>query len=81
VNFKSMNADEKSLDAIRIKVNGGERDIPAGTSVSALLLILGIEGRRIAVELNREIVPKSEHVKRVLAEGDQLEIVTMVGGG
>ncbi len=76
-----MNADEKSLDAIRIKVNGGERDIPAGTSVSALLLILGIEGRRIAVELNREIVPKSEHVKRVLAEGDQLEIVTMVGGG
>ncbi len=81
MNFKSMNADEKSLDAIRIKVNGGERDIPAGTSVSALLLILGIEGRRIAVELNREIVPKSEHVKRVLAEGDQLEIVTMVGGG
>ncbi len=66
---------------MRIRVNGEERKVPAGTSVSALLPILGIDGGRIAVEVNREIVPKSEHCTRVLAEGDQLEIVTMVGGG
>ena len=81
MNLEAMNSDEKSSDAIRIRVNGEERDVPAGTSVLVLLPMLGIETGRVAVEVNREIVPKSEHVAHVLAEGDQLEIVTMVGGG
>ena len=81
MNFKAMNPDEKSIDAVRIKVNGEERDVPAGTSVLVLLPMLGIEGGRVAVEVNREIVPRSEHLTHVLAEGDQLEIVTLVGGG
>lgn len=66
---------------MNIKVNGEVREVPPGTTVAALLPMLGIEGGRIAVEVNREIVPKSEHATHVLFEGDQLEIVTMVGGG
>jgi len=66
---------------VNIKVNGEVREVPAGTTVSALLPMLGIEGGRVAVEVNREIVPKSEHGTHVLDEDDQLEIVTMVGGG
>ena len=66
---------------VKVSVNGEEREIPAGTTVAALLPMLGIEGGRVAVEINREIVPKSEHATHVLDEDDQLEIVTMVGGG
>ncbi len=66
---------------MNIKVNGEDREVPGDTTVAALLPMLGIEGGRVAVELNREIVPKSEHGTHVLTEGDQLEIVTMVGGG
>ncbi len=66
---------------MKLKVNGEEREVPSGTTVAALLPMLGIDGGRIAVEVNTEIVPKSEHGSRVLREDDQLEIVTMVGGG
>ena len=66
---------------MRVKVNGEDREVPGDTTVAALLPMLGIEGGRVAVEVNREIVPKSEHGTHVLDEGDQLEIVTMVGGG
>ena len=66
---------------MRVTVNGEEREVPAGTTVAGLIALLGIEGGRIAVEVNREIVPKSEHGSHALAEGDRLEIVTMVGGG
>jgi len=66
---------------VTIRVNGEAREVPSGTTVAALLPMLGIEGGRIAVEVNRCIVPKSEHATHVLDEGDQLEIVTMVGGG
>ena len=66
---------------MRLTVNGETRDVPAGTTVEGLLPMLGIESGRVAVEVNREIVPKSEHATRVFAEDDRLEIVTMVGGG
>jgi sulfur carrier protein len=66
---------------VSILVNGEEREIPEGTSVTALLELLGIRADRLAVEVNREIVPRSEHGAHVLADGDRIEIVTMVGGG
>lgn len=66
---------------MRVFVNGEGRDVPDGVTVAALLALLEIDRGRIAVEVNREIVPRSRHGEHSLAEGDRLEVVTMVGGG
>jgi sulfur carrier protein len=66
---------------VRITVNGETKDITAGTTVSELIVSLGVERGRVAVEVNREIVPRSLHAEHEIAEGDRVEIVTMVGGG
>jgi len=66
---------------IQLSVNGEPRQMPAGLSVSLLLAELGLTGKRVAVERNGEIVPRSRHGETALAEGDQLEIVVAVGGG
>jgi sulfur carrier protein len=67
---------------MHVTVNGAEREIasPAAT-VAELVREMGFEGRRIAVERNGEIVPKSRHGETRLADGDHLEIVGAVGGG
>jgi sulfur carrier protein len=65
----------------KISLNGVERDIEPTTSVAALLVENGYAERRIAVEINREIVPKSVHAQRVLRDGDRVEIVQALGGG
>jgi thiamine biosynthesis protein ThiS len=67
--------------SVRARVNGEERELPEGTTVAALLQQLGIGTARVAVERNREIVPKSEYTTTVVAPGDALEIVEFVGGG
>ncbi len=64
-----------------IVVNGDARPLPAPATVSALLAELGLTGRRIAVERNGEIVPRSRHEYEALEAGDRLEIVVAVGGG
>jgi len=64
-----------------VSVNGEAREVADGITVSELIGTLGIVAARIAVEINREIVPKSTHDAHRLAEGDRVEIVTMVGGG
>jgi sulfur carrier protein len=66
---------------VRITVNGEERKIADGATVSDLIRALEIEKGRVAVEVNRSIVPRSSHADHVLSEGDRVEIVTMVGGG
>ena len=66
---------------MRIKVNGGERDVPAATTVAALLDMLAVPRAAMAVEVNRELVPRSQQPAHALAEGDVVEIVTLVGGG
>jgi thiazole synthase len=66
---------------LRITINGEERTLPEPITLEELLRSLGYDRRRIAVEINREVVPRQEHVQRRLAAGDQLEIVTLVGGG
>ena len=66
---------------IAIVVNGEDRQVPAGTTVLALLESLGFGGRKVAVERNREIVPRARHAEERLAEGDRVELVTFVGGG
>ena len=65
----------------RILLNGSPRTVPAGCSVAGLLGEAGYGERRVAVEVNGEIVPRSTHAQRVLAEGDRVEIVQALGGG
>jgi len=66
---------------MRITLNGQARDVPDGTTVAQVLESLGKQRGPVAVEVNREIVPRSEHAQRPLAPGDAVEIVTLVGGG
>jgi len=64
-----------------LKINGETRQFPDPLTVAGLIDQLGYAGKRIAVERNGEIVPKSQHATTALAAGDQLEIVVAVGGG
>jgi sulfur carrier protein len=62
-------------------VNGDAVEIPGGATVVDLLRHLGLDSGRVAVERNRRVVPRAEHVTERLADGDELEVVTFVGGG
>lgn len=66
---------------MRLTVNGETREAPDSATVADLLAALGIEGRRVAVERNREIAPRSQWSAITLRDGDRLEIVQFVGGG
>ena len=66
---------------IDVVINGQARQIADGTSILALIGELGLAGKPVAVERNREIVPRAQHGTTVLAAGDRLEVVTFVGGG
>ena len=66
---------------MNIQLNGEHRDIPDDATVTQLLDLLAYTGRRVAVERNGAIVPKSQHAQTVLEEGDRVEIVVAVGGG
>lgn len=68
-------------DNIDVVVNGEARAVAPGTTVAALIVQLGLGDRRVAVERNREVVPRAEHGTTVLAAGDRVELVTFVGGG
>lgn len=67
--------------AMKITVNGEEREVPDGVTVAGLMAELGMSLRGTAVELNREVVFREEHETTQLHEGDRVEIITMVGGG
>lgn len=62
-------------------LNGEPSETPAGATVAAFLEQLGVPQKGVAVERNREIVPKSAYGDTRLAEGDRIEIVQFVGGG
>ena len=64
-----------------ILVNGESRSVDAGTSVVALLEILGLGDTLVAVERNEQVVPRAKHRETLLAEGDEIEVVHFVGGG
>ena len=66
---------------MQIQLNGEPYELPAGETVADLLARLELTGRRLAVELNRDIVPRSAHASTVLTEGDQVEVVHAIGGG
>ena len=66
---------------LNIIINGELRQFAPGLTVATLIEQLGYSGKRIAIELNGEIVPKSQHGSTQLVSGDTLEIVVAVGGG
>jgi len=66
---------------IEVTVNGAAHRFEQALEVSALLSSLKLAGRKVAVERNGEIVPRSAHASTLLADGDRLEIVVAVGGG
>lgn len=66
---------------MQIHVNGADRTIAAGSSISDLLRELGLDPRFLAVERNRQLVPRGQHPSCIMEDGDVIEIVTLVGGG
>lgn len=64
-----------------LHINGEQRDFPGGLTVAALVAQLGMKPDRVAVELNLEIVPRTQWDTTALNTGDKLEIVHFVGGG
>jgi len=66
---------------IRIVLNGAPREFPAPLTVSELLGELALTGKRLAVERNGEIVPRSRFAADAIGDGDRVEVVIAVGGG
>jgi len=66
---------------MHVILNGERHDLDAPTSVAGLIEALGLEPRKVAVERNLEIVPRSTYGAVMLNDGDRLEIVHFVGGG
>jgi sulfur carrier protein len=66
---------------MHIIVNGEERAFSGLTSISALIDALGLDGRKLAIERNLEIVPRSVYDQTPLSDGDRIEIVHFIGGG
>jgi sulfur carrier protein len=66
---------------MQVIVNGTPQPLVEGTTVSQLLERMTLAGKRVAIERNGEIVPRSQHAQARLADGDRLEIVVAVGGG
>jgi sulfur carrier protein len=69
------------MSLIQVMINGEPREIPPGTTVAALLTQLQMQPRLVAVERNRNLVPRAQHAACTLETGDRIEIVTLVGGG
>ncbi len=66
---------------MQVYLNGQLQALPDAPTIAEFLERNGFGGRRVAVEINHAIVPRSEHASRVLSEGDQIEIVHAIGGG
>jgi len=70
-----------SNETLRLHVNGEPCELPAGTTVEELVRELGLEDRRVAVAVNRDVVPRSCFETHPLGPGDRVEILEAVGGG
>jgi sulfur carrier protein len=76
-----MTVPGKTASMIELLVNGEPYEVPPGTTIAALLVRLQMQPRLVAVERNRDLVPRGQHAACTLEAGDRLEIVTLVGGG
>lgn len=78
---KPVNARRFKVFLMQIRVNGESRMLTPPCSVQQLIDSMPLQGRRVAVERNGDIVPRSAHASTWLAEGDRVEIVQAIGGG
>lgn len=69
------------MDAVELEINGERRTLPAAQTIAEVLADLGITAKHVAVEVNCELVPRTQHDEYRLTSGDRMEIVTLVGGG
>lgn len=74
-------SNQRQGEVISITINGERREVPAGLNIRNLLLQLGLDPERVAVELDRRLVRRVEWEATTVEEGATLEIVTFVGGG
>jgi len=79
--FTVSNSGPPGPTVIQIYVNGQSRQVHPSLDIAGLLAELSLGGKRVAVERNGEIVPRSRHAGTALGDGDKLEIVAAVGGG
>jgi sulfur carrier protein len=66
---------------MKVTVNGGGQDVPDGLTVRGLIEHLGLTEGPVAVEVNREVVPRARHAEHQVMQGDEIEVVHFVGGG
>lgn len=66
---------------MQIQLNGDAVELPDGMTVADLIAHLELTGKRLAVEVNEDIVPRSQHPELTLTEGDRVEVVHAIGGG
>jgi len=66
---------------MRILLNGEDTPLPEAATVAVLLETAGFAGRKVAVEVNQSVVPRSQHGSHLLHEGDRVEIIHAIGGG
>ena len=66
---------------IHVTVNSADRELPEATTIVAMLEHMQVDPRRVAVEVNRQVIPRAKHTEHQLTNGDQVEVVTLVGGG
>jgi thiamine biosynthesis protein ThiS len=74
-------SEEVAGSEVEISVNGRAMRVPAGATIASLLVLLGVEKSRVAVEKNQDVVPKKSYDETTLGAGDHVEVVTFVGGG
>ena len=77
----SVDAQQSLAIPVNVIVNGEPRRVSAGLSIAAMLSELGLDPQRVAVERNRDVVPRSRLGEVTVGDGDQFEIVHFVGGG
>jgi len=66
---------------MQVTINGEVQDVPEALTVATLIVHLGADGRKVAIERNGAIVPKALHTETALMEKDEIEIVAFIGGG
>jgi sulfur carrier protein len=66
---------------VKIELNGEPRELPAGATVADVVRALHLASEAVAVERNLRLVPRGQYEQTLLAEGDRIEVVTLVGGG
>ena len=72
---------KQTFKFVKIIVNGVEISLPKGSNIQDLITQLGYENKRIAIEINEAIIPKSKHLSHLLESLDRVEVIHAVGGG